>query len=64
MGEVIFHGKVSESPRVSFFSWFVTLGKTLVINNLWKRGIIVIMCKRHGENVPRLFLHCAVAHEL
>lgn len=22
------------------------------------------MCKRHGENVPRLFLHCVVANEL
>lgn len=68
MQVVIFHGKVSAPPRVSFFSWFVTLGKTLIINNLWKRGIVIVdccfMCKRHGENVPRLFLHCVVAHEL
>ena len=55
-------------PRVAFFSWLTSLGKILTIDNLRKRRIIVLdwcyMCKRCGELVDHLLLHCPVAFEL
>uniref|UniRef100_A0A2N9FVR5 Reverse transcriptase domain-containing protein n=1 Tax=Fagus sylvatica TaxID=28930 RepID=A0A2N9FVR5_FAGSY len=60
--------KVKVPPRVAFLSWTVTLGKVLTIDNLRKRGLIIqewcCMCKRSGESVDHLFLHCSVAMEL
>ncbi len=60
--------KVKVPPRVAFLSWTVTLGKVLIIDNLRKRGLIIqewfCMCKRSGESVDHLFLHCSVAMEL
>ena len=57
--------KVSVPLRVGFFMWTVTLGKILTFNNLCKKGIIVVkccfMCKRSGEFVNHLLLHCEVA---
>jgi hypothetical protein len=47
--------------RVSFFVWTTTLGKILTLDNLCKRGIIVVgwcrMCKHSGES-------CEVAQAL
>ena len=55
-------------PRVAFFSWSVSLGKILTIDNLRKRRVIVLdwhyMCKRCGESVDHLLLHCSIAWEL
>ena len=55
-------------PRVTFFSWSTSLGKILTTNNLRKRHIIVLnwcyMCKRCGESVYHLLLHCPIAYEL
>ena len=55
-------------PRVAFFSWSASLGKILITDNLHKRRIIVLdwcyMCKRCGELVDHLLLHCPVAFEL
>ena len=55
-------------PRVAFFSWSTSLGKILTTDNLRKRRIIVLdwcyMCKRCGELVDHLLLHCPVAFEL
>ena len=55
-------------PRVAFFSWSTSLGKILTTNNLCKRRIVVLdwcyMCKRCGESVDHLLLHCPVACEL
>ena len=55
-------------PRVVFFSWTVALGKILAMDNLWKRHIAVLewffMCKRCGELVDHLLLHCPIAYEL
>ena len=60
--------KVKVPHRVAFFSWTATLGKVLTIDNLRKRGLIIqewcCMCKRSGEDVDHLFLHCSVAMEL
>ena len=48
-----------------FFSWTAALGKILTTNNLWKRHIAVLercfMCKRCGESVDHLLLHCPIA---
>ena len=60
--------KTKVPPRVAFFSWTATLGKVLTIDNQRKQGLILLdwccMCKRSGESVDHLFLHCSVATEL
>jgi hypothetical protein len=59
----IWHVKVPK--RVAFFVWTAALGKILTHDNLRRRGIVVVewcvMCKKHGESVDHLFLHCDVA---
>jgi hypothetical protein len=54
--------------RLAFFAWLVTLVKILTTYNLRKRRIIVVdwfcMCKKGGEFVDRLLLHCEVASVL
>ena len=51
-----------------FFSWAASLGKILSTDNLWKRGIIELdwwcMCKRCGESMDHLLLHCPITHSL
>jgi hypothetical protein len=50
---------------VAFFVWTTALGKILTHDNLRRRGIAVVewcvMCKKHGESVDHLLLHCDVA---
>jgi hypothetical protein len=57
--------RVKALKRVSFFVWTVALGKILTHDNLRRRGIAVIewcvLCKKHGESVDHLLLHCDVA---
>jgi hypothetical protein len=54
--------------KVAFFAWTAALGKILTMDNLRKRHVIVIdwccLCKRHGESVDHLLLHCEVASAL
>ena len=54
--------------RVAFFSRSASLGNNLTTDNLRKRSIIVLdwcyMCKRCGESVEHLLLHCPIASEL
>jgi hypothetical protein len=54
--------------RVAFFAWSAALGKILTMDNLRKRHVIVVdrccMCKRNGESVDHLLLHCEVAGAL
>jgi hypothetical protein len=51
--------------RVAFFAWTAALGKILTVDNLKKRKIIIVdrcyLCKRDGESVDHLLLHCDVA---
>ena len=55
-------------PRVAFFSWTAALGKILTTDNLRKRHLAVLewcfMCKRCGESVDHLLLHCPMAFEM
>jgi predicted DNA-binding protein with PD1-like motif len=47
------------------FEWLVALGKILTMDNLRKWHIIVVdwccLCKKNGETVGGLLLHCEVA---
>jgi hypothetical protein len=55
-------------PRVAFFAWTAARGKILTIDNLCRRGMIVVnrcyLCKSDGESVDHLLLHCEVANAL
>jgi hypothetical protein len=57
--------KVKVPSRVAFFVWTVVLGKTLTLNNLRKRHVIVMewccMCKKCEGSIDHLFLHCEFA---
>jgi len=50
---------------VAFFVWTAALEKILTHDNLRRRGVVVVewcvMCKKHGESVNHLLLHCNVA---
>jgi hypothetical protein len=54
--------------RVAFFAWTAALGKILTLDNIRKRGIVVIngccMCESEGGSVNHLLLHCGVARTL
>ena len=55
-------------PRVAFFSWIAALGKILTLDNLWHKGVTVVvwcyMCKKSGKSVNYLLLHCPIASKL
>jgi hypothetical protein len=55
-------------PRVAFFVLTAVLGKILTMNNLRKKNMIVMewccMCKKSGESIDHLPLHCEVAIEV
>ena len=54
--------------RVAFFGWMATLGKTLTLDNVRKRGIAMInrccMSEADEESIDHLFLHCRVTRTL
>jgi hypothetical protein len=54
--------------RVLFFAWLATWEKILIMDNLRKRHVIVVdwccMCKKSGELVDFLLLHCEMASVL
>jgi hypothetical protein len=59
----------TKSPaRAAFFVWSAALGKILTLDNLRKRQVVAInrsfICKKDGESVNHLLLHCEVAHAL
>jgi len=55
-------------PRTAFFTWFAALGRIFTLDNLRKRHIIIVdrccLCKRDGELVDHILLHCDVASAL
>jgi hypothetical protein len=54
--------------KVAFFTWLVAQGKILTLDNLRRRGLWVLdwcfMCKKAGESVNHLMIHCEYAQEL
>jgi hypothetical protein len=60
--------RVKAPTRVAFFVWSAALGKSFTHDNLRKRNVIIIewccMCKKNGESIDHLLLHCKVAHDL
>ena len=54
--------------RVAFFSWTAALGKILTIDNLRKRGLILVdwcyLCRESGESPDHILLHRKLAREL
>uniref|UniRef100_A0A2N9IJT9 Protein-lysine N-methyltransferase FSB_LOCUS52282 n=1 Tax=Fagus sylvatica TaxID=28930 RepID=A0A2N9IJT9_FAGSY len=55
-------------PRVAFFTWTAVLGKLPTIDNLRRRGMVLVnrccMCKAAAESDDHLFLHCPLAKDL
>jgi hypothetical protein len=60
--------RVKAPAREAFFVWTTTLGKILTHDNLRKRSVVVIewccMCKKSGESIEHLLLHCKIAGDL
>ena len=60
--------KPKVSSNVAFYFWTIGLGTILTIDNLRLRKVWIIdwcyMCKRNGESVDHLFLHCPIAFEM
>ena len=60
--------KTKASPRVAFFARSVALGRILTIDNLRRRKVNVLdwcyMCKKRGESISHLLMHCLVASEV
>ena len=54
--------------KKAFFSRFASLGKILTTDNLRKQRVLVLdwcyMCKKCGESVDHLLLHCPIACEM
>ena len=60
--------KTKAPLKAAFFVWTASWGNILTIDNLRKRGIITMnwcyMCKKSGESVDHLLLHCEIVRSL
>ena len=64
--KIIWKSKIP--PRAAFISWSASLGKISTTDNLCKWRVLVLdwcyMCKKCGESVDHLLLHCPIACEM
>jgi hypothetical protein len=55
-------------PRVAFFVWTAVCSKILTLDNLGRRGMVVVnrcwLCETEGELVDHILLHCVAASGL
>jgi hypothetical protein len=55
-------------PRVAFFAWTAACGKILTVDNLRRRGMVVVnrcwLCESDEELVDHLLLHCGAVRTL
>jgi hypothetical protein len=55
-------------PRVAFFAWMATHSKIFTLDNLRRRGMVVVnrcwLCESDGESVDHLLLYCRAARTL
>jgi hypothetical protein len=53
---------------MAFFAWTATWGKILTVDNLRRRGMVVVnrcwLCESDGESVDHLLLHYGAARAL
>jgi hypothetical protein len=60
--------KSKAPPRVAFFVWTAVHSKILTLDNLGRRGLLLVnrywLCETDGESVDHLFIHCGVARDL
>ena len=53
---------------MAFFVWAAALGRILTTDNLRRHHVIVLdwccMCKKSGENILHLLMHCLVARKV
>lgn len=60
--------KLKVPTKVNFFLWTKELGRVLTTDNLQRFQVVVIewccVCKKDGEIIDHLLIHCPVAKEL
>lgn len=66
-GERVWHVR-NMPPKISFFVWTVIRGRVLTVDNLKKRGMILVnrcqLCESAEETLKHLFLECEITERI